>query len=282
MISYNKPITDLIRIRRSWRSYREEPVGKDNKESIRAFISGIGKPPFGSEVRFILADAPGQGFGRVRGTYGVVTGASSFLVGVLKPSDKGFEDYGYLYEAAILYITSLGLGTCWMGGTFSRTLFSDMAQSQKGQIIPTISPVGIIADNRSLIDTLFVFTAGSRARKQWTSLFFKESFSSSLGEDAAGPFALPLEMVRLAPSASNRQPWRILMDEKGFHLYLSRTFGYGVLFRDVDLQRIDMGIAMFHFERTALELGLEGSWHIQDPGISPVPPSTEYVVSWVL
>jgi hypothetical protein len=282
MISYNKPIADLIRIRRSWRSYREEPVGKDDKESIRAFISGIEKPPFGSEVRFILADAPGQGFGRVRGTYGVVTGASSFLVGVLKPSNKGFEDYGYLYEAAILYITSLGLGTCWMGGTFSRTLFSDMAQPQKGQIIPSISPVGIIADNRSLIDTMFVFTAGSRARKQWASLFFKESFSSPLGEDAAGPFALPLEMVRLGPSASNRQPWRIVMDDKGFHLYLSRTFGYGLLFRDVDLQRIDMGIAMFHFERTALELGLKGSWLIQDPGISPVPSSTEYVVSWVL
>jgi len=282
MISYNKPITDLIRTRRSWRSYREEPVRKDDKEYIRAFISGIEKPPFGSLVRFILADAPGQGFGRVRGTYGVITGASSFLVGVLKRSDMGFEDYGYLYEAVILFITSLGLGTCWMGGTFNRTLFSKRAQPQIAEIIPTISPVGIIAENRNLIDTMFVLTARSRARKPWASLFFKDSFSSPLGEDAAGPFALPLEMVRLAPSASNRQPWRIVMNEKGFHLYLSRTFGYGVLFRDIDLQRIDMGIAMFHFERTALELGLKGSWHIQDPGISPLPSSTQYVVSWVL
>jgi hypothetical protein len=282
MISYKKPITDLIRLRRSWRSYREEPVGKDDKESIRAFISGIEKPPFGSQVRFILADAPGQGFGRVRGTYGVVTGASSFLVGVLNRSNMVFEDYGYLYEAAILYITSLGLGTCWLGGSLNRTLFSDIAQTQKEEMIPTISPVGIIAEKRNLIDAMFVLTVGSRTRKPCASLFFKDSFSSPLGEDAAGPFALPLEMVRLAPSASNRQPWRIVMDEKGFHLYLSRTFGYGILFRDVDLQRIDMGIAMFHFERTALELGLKGSWLIQDPGISPVPPSTEYVVSWVL
>ena len=282
MISYNKSIIDLIRTRRSWRSYREEPVRKDDKESIRAFISGIEKPPFGSQVRFILTDAPGQGFGRVRGTYGVVTGASSFLVGVLNRSTMGFEDYGYLYEAAILYITSLGLGTCWLGGSLNRTLFSDMAQTQQEEMIPTISPVGIIAEKRNLIDTMFVFTAGSRARKPWTSIFFKDSFSSPLGEDAAGTFALPLEMVRLAPSASNRQPWRIVMNDQGFHLYLSRTFGYEVLFRDVDLQRIDMGIAMFHFERTALELGLKGSWQIQDPGISPAPSSTQYVVSWVL
>jgi hypothetical protein len=282
MISYNKAITDLIRIRRSWRSYRQEPVKKDDKESIRAFISGIEKPPFGSQVRFILADAPGQGFGRVKGTYGVVTGASSFLVGVLKRSKMGFEDYGYPNEAAILYITSLGLGTCWLGGSLNRTLFSDMAHPQKEEMIPTISPVGIIAEKRNLIDAMFVLTVGSRTRKPWASLFFKDSFSSPLCEDTAGPFALPLEMVRLAPSASNRQPWRIVMNEKGFHLYLARTFGYGILFRDIDLQRIDMGIAMFHFERTALELGLKGSWHVEDPGISPLPSSTEYVVSWVL
>jgi nitroreductase len=282
MISYNKPITDLIRTRRSWRSFREEPVGKDDKEYIRAFISGLEKPPFGSQVRFILAEAPRQGLGRVRGTYGVITGAKSFLVGVLTHSDMGFEDYGYLYEAAILFITSLDLGTCWMGGTFNRTFFAEVAQPQGSEIIPTISPVGIIAQNRSLIDTMFVLTAGSRARKPWAALFYKDLFSSPLSEDAAGPFALPLEMVRLAPSASNRQPWRIVMNEKGFHLYLARTFGYGILFRDIDLQRIDMGIAMFHFERTALELGLKGAWHVEDPGISPLPSSTEYVVSWVL
>ena len=281
MISYEKPITDLIRIRRSWRSYREEPVKKDNKEKIRTFISGLDNPPFGSPVKFVFTDAGGQGLGRVRGTYGVVTGASSFLVGALKHSAKAFEDYGYLFEALILYITSLGLGTCWMGGTFNRTIFSDMAQLNEGEIIPTISPVGIIAQRRNLIDTMFVLTAGSRARKAWSSLFFKDAFNSPLGEDTAGPFALPLEMVRLGPSSSNRQPWRIVMNEQGFHFYLTRTFGYRVLFGDVDLQRIDMGIAMFHFERTAIDLGLQGSWRIQDPGLSPLPSVTEYVVSWV-
>ena len=281
MISFGKPITEIIRIRRSWRSYREEPVSKNNKEDIRTFISGLDNPPFGSQVRFVFADAGGQSLGRVRGTYGVVTGASSFLVGALKPSGKAFEDYGYLFEALILSITSLGLGTCWMGGTFDRTFFSDMAQLNEGEIIPTISPVGIIAQRRNLIDTMFVLTASSRARKAWSSLFFKDTFNSPLREDTAGPFALPLEMVRLAPSSSNRQPWRIVMNAQGFHFYLTRTFGYRILFGDTDLQRIDMGIAMFHFERTAIELGLQGSWRIQDPGLSFLPSMTEYVVSWV-
>ncbi|HVN70648.1 MAG TPA: nitroreductase family protein [Desulfomonilia bacterium] len=281
MISYEKSVSDLIRTRRSWRSYREEPVGRDDKDKIRAFIAGMEKPPFGSQVRFVLADAA-QSFGRVRGTYGVITGASCFLVGMLKPSHKGFEDYGYLFEAAVLHITSLGLGTCWMGGTFNRTFFAETAKPWDGEIIPSISPVGMIAEKRDIVDSLFVVVAGSRTRKPWTSLFFKDAFDNRLDEHSAGPFALPLEMVRLAPSASNRQPWRIVMNDKGFHFYVTRTFGYRAMFGDVDLQRVDMGIAMFHFERTALELGLNGSWGMQDPAISPLPSSTEYVVSWIL
>lgn len=281
MISYGKSATDLIRTRRSWRSYKDDPVRTEDKEHIRAFMANLDNPPFGSQVRFVLADTPRQGFGTVRGTYGVVTGASSFLIGVLRPSKQCFMDYGYLFEAAILDVTSLGLGTCWMGGTFDRTFFSEMAQPQANEIIPTMSPVGIIARKRSPIDTMFVLTAGSRKRKPWSSLFFRDSFDSPLHEDAAGPYALPLEMVRLAPSASNKQPWRILMNETGFHFYLARTFGYSMLFKEVDLQGIDLGIAMFHFEQTAQELGLQGSWSVFPPDITSLPARTEYVVSWV-
>jgi hypothetical protein len=48
-----------------------------------------------------------------------------------------------------------------------------------------------------------------------------------------------------------------------------------------DLQRVDMGIAMCHFELTAKELGIVGKWKISDPGSISVPQDTEYVVSWV-
>jgi hypothetical protein len=253
-----------------------------DKEHIRQFISTLCNPPFGSQIRLVLADAPRQGFGKVRGTYGVVTGASSFLIGVLKRSERCFLDYGYLFEAAILDITSLGLGTCWMGGTFDRTFFSEMAQPLPDEIIPSMSPVGVIAQKRSPIDTMFALTAGSRKRKPWSSLFFQDSFGSPLHEGAAQSYALPLEMIRLAPSASTKQPWRIVMNETGFPFFLARTFGYSMLFKDVDLQGIDLGIAMFHFEQTIEELGLQGSWSVLPPGITPLPARTEYVVSWVI
>ena len=74
----------------------------------------------------------------------------------------------------------------------------------------------------------------------------------------------PIEMVRLAPSASNKQPWRIVKSGTGLHFFLSRTPGYGGYAKAVDMQRIDMGIAMAHFELGCKETGFEGGWKIMD------------------
>jgi hypothetical protein len=48
-----------------------------------------------------------------------------------------------------------------------------------------------------------------------------------------------------------------------------------------DLQRMDMGIAMCHFELTAREQGLHGHWETLAPAIENSDELTEYTVSWV-
>ena len=92
---------------------------------------------------------------------------------------------------------------------------------------------------------------------------------------------LPLECVRIGPSASNRQPWRIVREKDNdvFHFYISRTPGYAEKFLGVSLQDIDMGIAMCHFEVALQEMKQKGSWQ----NVQPAPPQTglEYVASWV-
>ena len=47
-----------------------------------------------------------------------------------------------------------------------------------------------------------------------------------------------------------------------------------------DLQRVDMGIAMCHFELSVNETGQKGSWMIKDPGIKNLPGETEYITTW--
>lgn len=102
----------------------------------------------------------------------------------------------------------------------------------------------------------------------------------------AGRYAEPLEMLPLGPSASNKQPWRVVQGGEAWHFYLQRTPGYGkgsLLFgvlRLADLQRVDIGIAMCHFEMTAGEFGLKGKWEVCDPGLAVPDAGTEYIVTW--
>ena len=53
------------------------------------------------------------------------------------------------------------------------------------------------------------------------------------------------------------------------------------LLRLADLQRIDMGIAMCHFELVAQQCGLKGCWEVDDPGLEKPGESIEYTVSWI-
>ncbi|OPZ27953.1 MAG: Nitroreductase family protein [Deltaproteobacteria bacterium ADurb.BinA179] len=282
MVDYPEPVTDLIRRRKSWRSYRREPLSEELKSSIRGFIASLDPPPFGSSVRLELVDAPLHDRSWTPGTYGVVRGASHMLVGILKPSDMAFEDFGYCFESAILYCTALNLGTCWIGGTFSRDYYGRAAGITSGEMIPVVSPVGYVTEKRSILDSVFALSAGSKNRRPFSDLFFKSDFSTPLDKQEAGEHAEALEMVRLAPSAKNKQPWRVAAKNGGFHFFLSRSTGYRSLFPEVDLQRIDMGIAMFHFSSTAASLGLAGSWKRMESshGIS-APKSLEYRASWI-
>jgi len=276
--AFDTAIGELIRRRRSWRTYDGRPLEDAKKSLMQAFIDNLDPPPFSSRIRMALVDEP-AGRAGVKGTYGVIRGASTFLVGAAPQGPRGLEDFGFSFEAAILSATDLDLGTCWMGGTFSRTMFGERIGLRPGEVVPAVSPLGYRADKRGVVDSLFRFSAGSAKRKPWQELFFEGDGRTPLTAASAGAFAEPLEMVRLAPSAANKQPWRLIVDGDAVHFLLERTAGFAGLWA-VDLQRIDMGIAMCHFELSAREAGLAGRWESRVPGLT-LPRRGEYIISWV-
>jgi hypothetical protein len=145
---------------------------------------------------------------------------------------------------------------------------------------------GYIARKPRRVDRLIRRGGQGDRRLRWGRLFFKCQFGVELPRQEAGEYALPLEMVRLAPSASNKQPWRVVCQAERWHFYLQRTPGYregllNRLFTQADMQRIDMGIAMCHFELTARELGLAGEWGKHDPGLKLPNEFTEYSATWL-
>lgn len=167
-----------------------------------------------------------------------------------------------------------------MGGTLNREGFAKAISLEDDELLPVITPLGYASINMRLQDRMVKLIAGSRNRKGWVELFYSADFQNSLSQSEAREYSVPLEMVRLAPSASNHQPWRIVKDRDAFHFYLSRTKGYGTRY-SFDIQKIDIGIAMCHFELTSVERGLSGRWTIQRPDVKETPDDMEYVASWV-
>jgi len=249
----------------------------------------LARPPFDSVMRFELVEAMGSEDDEKQkiGTYGFIKNAPAYIVGAVKESEKNLEDFGYLMECIILYSTGIGLGTCWLGLSFSKGGFSERIKKKDDEIVPAIASVGYTADKQGAVEKILRWGAGSKNRKPWSELFFQNDFTTELTIDASVPYSAPLEMVRLAPSASNKQPWRIVREKQSsnIHFFLERTKNYEKnldRFRSADLQRIDMGIAMCHFELAARESGLDGKWILAEPRISTIPEDTEYVITWTM
>jgi hypothetical protein len=151
--------------------------------------------------------------------------------------------------------------------------------------MPAVISVGYPADGLSLRDRLIRLGAGSEARLSWDRLFFEGDLSVPLSREDAGDYAPALEALRLGPSASNKQPWRVVKDDGVWDFYLCRTPGYlrnaGGRLGSSDLQRVDMGIALCHWELTALELGLRGRWSLDRQDRRMTADLTEYTASWI-
>jgi hypothetical protein len=280
--SYSNSIIDLIKARTSWRSFTSESLGQTVQDNILEFLLRQHTGPLNSRVRFelIKKDSAGLMENNRLHTYGFVKNAGNFIVGAVKISDNHWIDYGYLLEKIILKMTDLGLGTCWLGGTFSRSEFGNVIELRKDEVIPAVTPVGFVTDKRSLRDNIIRWGAKSKNRNSRSTLFFMDHFGKHLPYDPTSNYETVLDMVRFGPSASNRQPWRIVKIENNYHLYVQRTKKYLTLTRETDLQLVDMGIAVCHFELTANELGLKGHWIVNDPKI-PVPDLAEYIITWI-
>jgi hypothetical protein len=281
-------VTEIIRARSSRRSYDGRPLEPEDRARLAEFIAAPGAGPFGGRVHLALVEASAEGRAELKklGTYGMVKGARTFLAGAIRRGPMDLEDYGFVFERAVLYATALGLGTCWLGASFNLSGFAAAINPADDEILPAVSPVGYAASRRTAVDGVTRFVARSKKRKPWEELFFAGDFATPLSAEAAGPYAEPLEMVRLAPSASNRQPWRVVKEAGRdiFHLFISRSAIYSRFTTNVagaDLQRIDMGIACCHFELTARELGLAGKWKVIEPPALEPPERTTYVATWL-
>jgi hypothetical protein len=271
-----RPITELIKNRKSCRTYETISIDKSKREKIEKFMHELSTENF----RFILIDKLVNNVkGEKLGTYGVIKGATTYVAGVMNKEYKTIEQFGYAFEKIVLSLTDMELGTCWLGASFDRKKFSNRLNISESEILPIISPVGYPGTGFNLHSTLVKLIARPYKRNTVDKLFFSEDFCTPLNLDTIGNYANALEMVRLGPSAGNMQPWRILKLRNTYIFYLKRNKFYTNRL-GYDIQRNDIGIAMCHFELTAREIGLNGEWVVEKPDIDTTEESLEYIITW--
>jgi nitroreductase len=280
-------IDDLVKRRYSCRTYVDRPIRAADQQTLSEFLASLGAGPSGSQTRFSLVAATEKDRESLKGlgTYGFVKGATGFIVGAVKPGPRDMEDYGYCLEQAVLVATDLGLGTCWLGGTFTKSSFARKIGARRSEVVPAVVAVGYPAEGSR--SGLVRKRAGSDRRLPREQLFAEGKLGEPLDFSRAAGYVDVLEAVRWAPSASNKQPWRLVRAGEAWHFYLRRSKGYSKggafssLLRLADLQRVDMGIAMCHFELVARERGLGGRWVVEQLPLDAIAPGLEYTASWI-
>ena len=267
-------IEQLVRGRRSVRTFDGRELSSTDLERLSSFIKQI-KNPYDIPVEFKLLD------GKTRELKCPVANGTDLYVGVKAEAQPHMEEaVGYALELFVLYAQSLGVGTVWVGGTMDRDAFEQAMELGEKEKMPCMSPLGYPAKKQSIKESMMRKAIRADSRNSFESLFFDGSFDTALTPEKAGKLAFPLEMVRWAPSAVNKQPWRVVVDETGAHFYLKRSKGF-VSEAVGDMQKIDLGIALCHFELAAKESGLDVRFCLSYPKIA-APGDCEYIASYLL
>lgn len=225
-------------IRVSARSYLPEPISGEQRRELEKCIEVCNRRS-GLHMQ-LICDRP-QPFDSVKKSYGLLKGVRNFFVFAGRTDDPDLEEKcGYYGEQLILTAVSMGLGTCWVGGTYDRTGCLDLAGP--GETLVCVAAVGHVPAQPAVRERLIVKAVRPKRRP-----------AAELAEDLAQApdwYAAGVEAVRLAPSAMNRQGYRFTWDRDGTARASLTAAGAFSL--------TDLGIAKLHFELGAH--GGEWTW----------------------
>jgi nitroreductase len=246
-----------MRRRVSTRSYARHPVAPALIDHLLAHAAAASHltpvPP-----RIALVDGAEQArcvLTFVIGSYGLVQNPPHLLVGVMpEESEVARLDLGYVLEQVVLEATGLGLGTCWITGSYDAESAGDAVGLQPGEVAAAVCALGHPDSGRAsrIHDVAIRWLARGHRRKPLTEIVFDGRWGepwSPAGVEAS--FVSMLEHARIAPSATNRQPWRFVLRPGGLVLALVRP------------APIDAGIVMAHVALAASALGIGGGWEVQ-------------------
>lgn len=203
----------MIPRRRSVRAYKAEAIAPAVLEDLRAFMGGL--------VPLIpSAKVEGRIIPTSHGNFMQKWKTPHFIAIFSDGSDDALLNVGFMYQQLDLYAQSLGLGTCWVG-LGSLTNDEPVPEGMKLAVMMAIGiPDGV---------------------PERTPADFRRKAMQELADQPDDR----LEALRLAPSATNSQPWFVTHDGDTLHIWREelglikqRTLGR--------MNKIDIGIGLCH------------------------------------
>ncbi len=205
--------------RKSTRQYSFEVLDENIISELMAFADSL-EPISKAEYKFkILTDKDIKNILQVK--------APNYISFYSEESDNYLINCGYLMQHLDLYLSSKNLGSCWLG--MAKPTSKLKAENNLEHIIT-------ICFGKSNED-IYRKSIAEYNRKPLSDITYS-------GGNA-------LEAIRLAPSATNSQPWFIVEKDNVFALYrVKLNFAKKIIYNKMN--QVDMGIALCHL-KTALE-----------------------------
>lgn len=254
----------IIKTRKSVRTFDGRKITDEDRKKLTEYIKSI-ENPYGIPVEFVILDSDKFGLSSP-----VIEGEDFYIAAKVAKVENCDVAFGYSFEMMILYAWSIGIGTTWVGGTLNRPLFESAAETKDDEYMMIVTPVGYPSSSPSQVDAKLRASVKGDERFKASEIFFENDFKTPI--ESSDDY---IEAIRWAPSAANRQPWRIVRDENRYHFYERHTPGYtsGV---EWDVQKIDVGIAISHLMYVS-----EAEFVIDDPNIG-TDEYTEYIATVIV
>ena len=224
-------LEEAIEIRRSRRKYHPTPLNNEAVDELQQQIARYVKE---AGIRMELVLDNGDAFSGLRRSYGMFSGVRHYIGLISKEKDPlSVEKLAYYGQYLVLKATALGLGSCWVSGSFDRSAcpFSLAA----GETIACVIVVGNAAEDLSTREKL-IHNLVHRKTKSIEEMYVSDC-------DAPEWFIQGMKAVQKAPSAANRQPVKFSFANGKVSAWIEDDTD--------DSMRIDFGIAKCHFEMGA-------------------------------
>ena len=213
--------SEAIIARHSVRQYLDKSIEAEKIEAIQQCINFCNREG-GLHFQLVTDEPKAFRNGVDWPKYGKFEGVSNYIAVVAPKGSSGSEVAGYYGEKVVLLLQTLGLNSCWVGGTFKK--------------IKEAYSVGQGEELKAVISIGYGKTQGVQHPQ-------KRTFEDVAQAPNPAPewFKKGVEAALLAPTAINQQKFRFILHDNNRVEAVAK-------FSLVGYSHLDLGIAKYHFK----------------------------------